>query len=565
LNIASTFSIVIVNYNYDKYIEQAIKSALNQNYSSELFEVIVVDDGSTDDSLKIIKKFSKVSNLRIISKNNGGQASAYSSGIKAAKNDWVCLLDSDDYYKPEKLQVLDDYLQKQVGCLFICSDVDIHYEQLNKIDTEFKRKGIKTGELSVRQSNGYNYFSNPGGQVYKRELILSLCKILTNKFWIQGADVPLSWGALFVAGRVNYLHKSLAVYRVHGNNHFINANPNFSSKVDVQMRLPNLIIFLEQVNKELSQNYVGSNNRTELINKIRHRIEKTKESQSKMIENTSSPTLITIITTCKNRLDHLKSSLPKMVSQANSTVVVVNYGCLQGTSEWVRANYPQVKLVEVTDDSGWNASRARNLGAQVAESDWLFFIDADMVLNGDMVNWFKRQKRDAALYLPAPRKTNSFGTCIIRSDTFKRLGGYDEAFRGWGGEDTDLYDRVKLEKLTILGYPSAHIHVIEHGDEIRALGDEADHLKTMSSALRVELLYRTIKTDIKKITGNDINLSVRVEIMKRIKACVKKYEETKLKEHAIVKVILNEGLSEYQLINMQRTLLYSLKNLEHKS
>jgi hypothetical protein len=566
LNKASTFSIVIVNYNYAHFIEQAIKSALNQNYSSELFEVIVVDDGSTDNSLKIIKKFSKQLNLKIISQKNSGQASAYAAGIKAAKNDWICLLDSDDYYKPEKLNVLNDYLnQHQSDCLFVCSDVDIHYENINKVDNVFTKKTIKADSLNVDQSDGYNYFSNPGGQLYRRDLILSICNLLNYNDWIQGADVPLSWGALFIAGKVNYLHASLAVYRVHDKNHFINSSPGGVPKVDYLERLPKLLTFLEEINKKLSINYLGNFDRSKLLKKIRSRIQSGQVIQPNIKnEESKQLPLITLVTTCKNRLEHLKVSLPKMVIQPNAKVVVVNYGCQQGTSEWVSSNYPQVKLVEVNDDEGWNVSRARNLGARSAESEWLFFIDADAVLKINIVDWLKNQTDQSSLYLPAPKKTNLFGTCIIKTEVFNRLGGYDEAFRGWGGEDTELYDRVISEKLKIKGYPSQYIDVIEHGDEMRAFGNQHDQLNTMNTALRVELLYRTIKRDIKGISGKDLDISVRVKIMQHIKDSVKKYEETQLKEHGQIKIVINDGLSMYQRANFNRTLVYSLRNLEHR-
>jgi glycosyltransferase involved in cell wall biosynthesis len=270
---------------------------------------------------------------------------------------------------------------------------------------------------------------------------------------------------------------------------------------------------------------------------------------------------VTFITTCKNRLDHLKISLPKMIEQPNARVVVVNYGCLQGTSQWVKSNYPQVALLEVNDDSGWNASRARNLGAELAESEWLFFIDADVVLNNDIVSWFNNQHADASLYLPAPRKTNSFGTCIIMTDTFRRLGGYDEAFSGWGGEDTELYERVSFENLKISEYPSKFFDVIEHGDESRALGDQYNQVRTMESALRVELLYRTIKRDLKRFSSKDLGLAMRIQIMQLIKDSVRKYDENKLKEYEHIRIGINDGMSDYQRINFNRSLVYSLKNL----
>jgi glycosyltransferase involved in cell wall biosynthesis len=92
-------SIIINNYNYGHYIGQAIHSALTQTYPHT--EVIVVDDGSTDDSRKIIASYG--SRIIPVLKENGGQASAFNAGFAASKGDIICLLDSDDVFISEKV------------------------------------------------------------------------------------------------------------------------------------------------------------------------------------------------------------------------------------------------------------------------------------------------------------------------------------------------------------------------------------------------------------------------------------------------------------------------------
>ena len=109
-------SIVINNYNYGKYLDEAITSALDQEY--EAYEVIVVDDGSTDESRDIIASYG--SRLRMIAKENGGQASAFNAGFAASTGDIVCFLDADDTFLPHKLshvvQRFIDY--PQIGWCF---------------------------------------------------------------------------------------------------------------------------------------------------------------------------------------------------------------------------------------------------------------------------------------------------------------------------------------------------------------------------------------------------------------------------------------------------------------
>jgi glycosyltransferase involved in cell wall biosynthesis len=90
-------SIVINNFNYGRFLVRAIESALAQTY--ENVEVIVVDDGSTDESRGILEGFRD--RASIILKENSGQAGAFNVGIKAAQGLFTLLLDSDDYLLPE--------------------------------------------------------------------------------------------------------------------------------------------------------------------------------------------------------------------------------------------------------------------------------------------------------------------------------------------------------------------------------------------------------------------------------------------------------------------------------
>jgi glycosyltransferase involved in cell wall biosynthesis len=92
-------SILINNYNYDRFLAEAIDSALNQTYDA--VEVIVVDDGSTDNSRSIINRYGD----RIVKvfKKNGGQASALNAGFAISIGDIVCILDADDIFLPEKV------------------------------------------------------------------------------------------------------------------------------------------------------------------------------------------------------------------------------------------------------------------------------------------------------------------------------------------------------------------------------------------------------------------------------------------------------------------------------
>lgn len=96
-------SILISNYNYGRYIATAIQSALEQTYRN--IELIVCDDGSTDDSVQVIEEFERQdSRLRLIRKANGGQASGFNAAFAVSRGEIISLLDSDDLFLPHKVE-----------------------------------------------------------------------------------------------------------------------------------------------------------------------------------------------------------------------------------------------------------------------------------------------------------------------------------------------------------------------------------------------------------------------------------------------------------------------------
>jgi glycosyltransferase involved in cell wall biosynthesis len=99
---APFFTVLIDTYNYGQYIEEAVQSVLAQKFPAEEREILVVDDGSTDDTAERLKKYGD--GIRYLCKANGGQASAFNFGFEQARGEVVALLDADDVWLPEKLR-----------------------------------------------------------------------------------------------------------------------------------------------------------------------------------------------------------------------------------------------------------------------------------------------------------------------------------------------------------------------------------------------------------------------------------------------------------------------------
>ena len=104
------FSIIIPNYNEEKYIKRCLESIFNQTINSAKYEVIVIDDGSNDNSIEIIKQY----NVKLLNSNRSGAGGARNIGFDNAKGKYIILLDADDYlYKNDVLEKLDEKLESQ--------------------------------------------------------------------------------------------------------------------------------------------------------------------------------------------------------------------------------------------------------------------------------------------------------------------------------------------------------------------------------------------------------------------------------------------------------------------
>ena len=128
-------SIIINNYNYGRFLKEAIESALNQTYSH--VEVIVVDDGSVDISRQVIESYG--SRVFSVFKENGGQGSAFNAGFRLSRGEILCFLDADDFLLPNAMGEIARAFSEN-------SPVKVQW-RLNVIDAS----GRKTGSLMPPQ------------------------------------------------------------------------------------------------------------------------------------------------------------------------------------------------------------------------------------------------------------------------------------------------------------------------------------------------------------------------------------------------------------------------------
>jgi glycosyltransferase involved in cell wall biosynthesis len=133
-------SIVIPLYNKEKHIENTIKSVLDQTYRN--FELLIINDGSIDNSLEIVQKFND-NRIKIIHKNNSGVASTRNLGIQYALGKLIAFLDADDYWDTEYLSVMINFINNFPNASIYCCN----YYIVTKSGKEIKSKNIESGYI----------------------------------------------------------------------------------------------------------------------------------------------------------------------------------------------------------------------------------------------------------------------------------------------------------------------------------------------------------------------------------------------------------------------------------
>lgn len=134
-------SIIVTSYNYGRYLERCLRSCLAQNFPAGEYEVIVVDDASTDESAKILEKFTGIENLKVITNTeNLGVAESANVGVRASRGQYFVRVDADDYINKDFLFFLTRYLAENHDAFCVSCDYFLVDEFGNKIDRKYAEK-----------------------------------------------------------------------------------------------------------------------------------------------------------------------------------------------------------------------------------------------------------------------------------------------------------------------------------------------------------------------------------------------------------------------------------------
>jgi len=192
-------SVIVTSYNYAPFIERCLRSLLDQNFDPKNYEVIVVDDCSTDDTVQILEKFKHYSNFRlIVNQINSGVAESSNIGIRESLGQYVVRVDADDYVSKNFLLFLNEYLEANNGLLGVACD----YVKVNNQEEILARFDASIEPISC-------------AIMYRKDMLVVAG--LYNKDFRHCEEKELR-ARLGTAYRIDHLKIPFYRYRIHGHN-----------------------------------------------------------------------------------------------------------------------------------------------------------------------------------------------------------------------------------------------------------------------------------------------------------------------------------------------------------
>jgi len=218
-------SVIIPTYNRAFLLSRAIESVLSQTFQN--FELIIIDDGSTDNTKDVIEKIKKEDNRIIyIYQDNRGLPGALNTGIKNAKGKYIAFLESDDEWLPEKLKEQIKLFKDNIG-IVSCNLIFIN-------DVTHEKGVYKLCPFT----NVENFLRNPHNYVYNNSSIV-ISKVVVERvgFWDENmkifSDLDYYIRIVQAGYTINFVEKNLVKYHIHNNN----LSRDFSKSADDYLRL----------------------------------------------------------------------------------------------------------------------------------------------------------------------------------------------------------------------------------------------------------------------------------------------------------------------------------------
>lgn len=235
--VSPQFSIVIPTFNHGHLIRKCLDSLLDQTFTN--WEAIIVNNFSSDNTIQVIESYNDPRFKLINFSNKGIIAASRNVGIKNANAEWICFLDSDDWWYPEKL----------LNCCKYLKDYDLIYHNLDKYSTE-SNEILELVKGAGSKNNYYDllYFGNriPNSSVVvKKELIIKVGGLLEDIKTVAIEDYILWVNISKISNKFLFLNSSLGGYLIHNN-----------ISIDLNKMIAKEIYFIKKYIAQTNQNSI---------------------------------------------------------------------------------------------------------------------------------------------------------------------------------------------------------------------------------------------------------------------------------------------------------------------
>ena len=403
-------SIIMACYNAQDYIKTAIDSVKAQTYDK--WELVIVNDASTDNTADVIESETADIKDRVqvhTYKRNGNPGRSRKKACQMANGDVFAIVDGDDAIKPEALELV---------CKTFAADpfADIVYSTYYKCDKELIPKSTAKWTRQIDKTEDCT----------KATYLTHLCAIKRRCY-----ELSPGYSAKFNRATDKYLYYHLLRY-------------GRARYIDKPLYYYRRLYTTDQSNK-------GKRNNAMFQDAARQR-EKG----------------VSVVIPHKNRRKLLDRCLDSILKQNGKyEVIVVNEG--------KRINRKGVKCVQA---KGYNSSKFRNIGAKEAKYATLLFIDGDIVMPEGFINSIEERVRYNSPYFPIVKneipddrcrgvyRVWGYGVIGIKSRDFWTVGGWDEYFKEWGGEDPAIHWKCKHAGMDIQRDKTELVHLY-HKTEVQ--------------------------------------------------------------------------------------------------
>ena len=225
-------SVIIPVYNVEKYIRECLESVINQILKD--IEIIVVNDGTKDNSMKIVEEYLLDKRIKIINKENGGLSSARNAGIREAQGKYICFIDSDDFIESSMMEELYNKIEKTKSDV-VESGISLYDNKTHKVKERENRKYSYTGKGSYLWGE---YTTEVCNKIYKKEFLLKN-NICFEEGMIHEDDL-FTIRILFSTDKIEKIEKSFYYYR-------INREESIMTNVNLEKRLKALQRIVEKI------------------------------------------------------------------------------------------------------------------------------------------------------------------------------------------------------------------------------------------------------------------------------------------------------------------------------